>query len=239
MYRSTPESRFGSVVRVTALVTTLVCLTTSGVLLAQREPPSTENAERQAAAARTVTPHGPCKVAGTWIGSSPPFLPDLGDQTLIFVETITPLDRTCQRFSTVLTPINPEFTFSGLFPEATTASSVFGTMTRTGPNEYTVSSITYFAGPPAAGAPVRGPIVYFWTIDGTVTVSCSDNACSEKLQDGILSLYSNTDDPARLFPPLGIVGVTDQDANDDGFADQGEVPLLAAPFPLASRRLGS
>ncbi len=181
-------------------------------------------------------PHGPCKIAGTWIGSSPPFLPDLGDQTLIFAETITPLDSTCQRFSSVLTPVNPELTFSGLFPEAEAASALYGSLVREGPDQYRlVLATTYFTAPPPAGLPIRGPVVYFWTYSGTVT--CLDPACSRKVQEGTLSLYSNIEDPARMFPPLGISGVSDQDTDDDGFADPGEVPLFAAPFPLASRRL--
>lgn len=181
-------------------------------------------------------PSGPCKIAGIWIGSSPPFLPDLGDQALIFSETITPIDDTCQRYSTVLSPINPELTFGGLFPEAEAASDLYGMLLREDPDRYRLLlAATYFTAPPPAGLPIRGPVIYFWTYTGTVT--CLDQACSEKIQEGTLSLYSNIDDPARVFPPLGISGVGDQDADDDGFADPGEVPIFAAPFPLASRRL--
>ena len=184
---------------------------------------------------RYVAPRGACRIAGTWVGSSPPFAPAIGDQTLIFTEIITPLDTTCRRFSSVVTPINPEVTFSGLFPEATGASSLYGTLTRAGRNRYNYEGITYFTGPPAGGLPIRGPVVYFWSYSGTMT--CADDECLDKVQEGVLSLWSNTDDPARDFPPLGIMGVSDQDADDDGFADQGETPIFTAPFPLPSRRL--
>lgn len=183
-----------------------------------------------------ATPKGPCEIAGAWIGSSPPFLPQLGDQTLIFAETITPIDSTCERFTSVLTPVNPELTFSGLFPEAQAASDLFGTLVREDVGLYRLLlSTTYFTAPPPAGLPIRGPVIYFWTYSGTVT--CLDTACSRKIQEGTLSLYSNIDDPGRIFPPLGIAGVSDQDDDDDGFADPGETPIFAAPFPLASRRL--
>lgn len=181
-------------------------------------------------------PDGPCQIAGTWIGNSPPFLPELGDQTLIFAETITPIDSSCRRFSSVLSPINPETTFSGFFPEAKGASDLYATLVRDGSNHYRILlATTYFTAPPPDGVPIRGRVIYFWTYSGTVT--CLDANCSEKLQEGTLSLYSSIEDPNRVFPPLGVFGVVDQDADDDGFADPGAVPIFETSFPLASRRV--
>jgi len=207
-----------------------------GLLAAWALPGTTEayglGQQEHAAAA----PNGPCRIAGTWVGNSPPFLPEIGDQTLIFAETITPIDDSCQRFSSVLTAVNPELTFSGLFPEAEGTSDLYATLVRDGANRYRVLlATTYFTAPPPEGVPIRGRVIYFWTYSGTVT--CIDAGCTEKLQEGTLSLYSNIEDPDRVFPPLGVFGVVDQDTDDDGFADPGTVPIFEAPFPLASRRL--
>lgn len=183
----------------------------------------------------SYAPNGPCQVAGKWVVNAPPFLPELGDQTLIAYVTITPLDPTCRRFSYSLVPVNPELSFAGIFPEAITPPGLVGSMVRIG-GIYELSAIAHSPGAPPAGLPIRGRVLYFWTYDGAV--ACNDAACNRLVQEGTASLFSNIDDPDRSVPEVGIFGVEDQDLDDDGFADEGELPILAAPFPLSGRRVG-
>ncbi|REJ86048.1 MAG: hypothetical protein DWQ36_14960 [Acidobacteria bacterium] len=183
-----------------------------------------------------VAPHGPCKIAGSWLATSPAFLPELGDQTLLAIATITPIDPTCRRFAFELVPVNPELSFAGIFPEATVPPGLFGTLVREA-GGYRLFATAPSPEPPPPGLPIRGRVLYFWTYDATI--DCADASCETFDLLGVVSLFSSIDDPEREVPELGLFGVPDQDRDDDGFADDGEVPLLQAPFPFHGRRIGA
>ncbi|HVS16005.1 MAG TPA: hypothetical protein VMV46_18965 [Thermoanaerobaculia bacterium] len=211
-----------------ALATALVVVTLAGPLRAQPEGAVRTTAEAGFA------PNGPCRVAGTFLVTAPAFLPDVGDQPLLAVVTIAPSDPTCRRFAISLVPVNPELSFAGIFPEAVLPPGLFGSILRD-EGGYGVYAIAHSPGAPPEGVPIRGRVLYFWTYQGTV--SCPDDECFRLLLDGVASLYSSIDDPAREVPELGIFGVRDQDRDEDGFADPDEAPILVAPFQLPGRRV--
>lgn len=220
---------------------TIATLTLALTFLLEGSSPSTGSAllaqdPLPRVASTRVAPHGSCKVAGTFLATAPAFLPELGDQPLLAIQTVTPLDPTCRRFAFSMVPVNPELTFAGIFPEAVTPPGLFGSLVREG-GTYRVTAVAPSPDAPPVGVPIRGRVVYFWTLEGSL--DCIGDACGGLAIEGLASLYSSIDDPEREIPDLGIFGLEDQDRDDDGFADEGEVPLLQAPFPLTSRRVGA
>jgi hypothetical protein len=65
--------------------------------------------------------------------------------------------------------------------------------------------------------------VWYWI--GTATIS-EDGTL---LKDGMWQLYNSID----VLDPL----INDKDADDDGFPDEGVVPLLCGPWPMESKRV--
>lgn len=179
-------------------------------------------------------PPARCDLRGTWIGSLPPFLPELGDQTAIVAATITPLDIFSCQLNASLHPFNPEFTFGGAFPQATAGSpNSYGVYRRVDRDNYEVTLRSYFVKAPAEGVPIRGQVQYWTVIRGTAECVDSD---TQRL-NAVFSLYSNVDDPDLVIPPLGIDGVHDQDGDDDGFEDPGEAPIFSGLLPIIFKRV--
>jgi len=175
-------------------------------------------------------------IAGTWIGkfpieNSPYQIP------LIVTETLTPIDLT-GRFSCVMRMLNSDLTFTGMFPETNSVSDLVGEAVRTGPDTYQLSVVGCGVKKPpledAAWAD-RGQIQYIWVLSGTAI--CIDENNVE--QDLMLSLYSGVENPDFAFPwnPSEPFPLHDQDLDDDGLPDKGEVPIFSAPFSHVSKRV--
>ena len=168
--------------------------------------------------------------AGVWIGNL--FDPDaLGTEFLTVVD-ITPLDAFGIRMSYRLEPINPLGPLApGVFDDATVVPDGHGVLHRRGRNSYEGRVIAYVSGPPDLAAFTRGEIQWFFVIE--FTADCEDDTLTEA---GLLHAYSAIDDPNIVFPPLGIMGVHDQDQDQDGFPDPGEKPLVTLPFEATAKR---
>lgn len=172
-----------------------------------------------------------CDPAGSWVGTSPPLppfykLPTLGTQT------ITPIDPTGKRFTIVVQPTTGDSTFVGLFPDADQIRDSVGILVRTGPRTFRSTTTMYFVKSQTPGSIERSQVIYFWTSSGTI--ECVGDTL---VGTGMMKVYSNVDRPGLIVPPLGIFGVHDQDKDDDGFADPGEVPFFSAPFGGPMKRL--
>ena len=175
-------------------------------------------------------------IAGTWIGkfpieNSPYQIP------LIVTETLTPIDLT-GRFACVMRMLNSDFTFTGMFPEANSVSDLVGEAVRTGPDVYELSVIGCGTKKPVLDGAAwadRGQIQYIWVLSGSAL--CIDENNVE--HDLMLSLYSGIDNPDFAFPwnPGEPFPLHDQDLDNDGLPDEGEVPIFSAPFSHVSKRL--
>ncbi len=174
-----------------------------------------------------------CDIAGSWVGSSPA-IPGLYSIPLLVKESIAPTDPSRMRFTGVTAPQNGDATLSGVFPDADQIPDSVGTYVRSGRRTYRFTTSAHLAKSPPPGTFDRSEILYFWTFTGTV--ECLD--ANTRKSTGFLAFYSNVDRPNLIVPPLGIFGVHDQDKDDDGFADAGEVPFFsAADFEFTFKRL--
>jgi hypothetical protein len=175
-------------------------------------------------------------IAGTWIGkfpteNSPYQIP------LIVTETLTPIDLT-GRFAYVMRMLNSDFTFTGMFPQTNSVTDLVGEAVRTGPDTYELSVIGCGVKKPAledVGWADRGQIQYIWILSGSAICVDEDNV----EHDLMLSLYSGIDNPDFAFPwnPGEPFPLHDQDIDDDGLPDEGEVPIFSAPFSHVSKRV--
>jgi hypothetical protein len=185
------------------------------------------------AASSTFAQSSPsCDVAGAWVGNAPP-IPGVYDIGFVVTEAVSPMDPSGHRFTAVTQPVNGDPTFGGLFPDADLLRGALGTYVRTGPRTFQVGLVDYFVKSAPTGSFERGEILYFERFNGTA--ECLD--ANTKVFSGNVSLYSNVDRPDLVVPPLGIFGVHDQDADDDGIADEGEVPFVAISFAVTYKRL--
>ena len=183
--------------------------------------------------AQTPLPPPACDIAGTWVGTSP-VIPGIYSIPLLITASVTPTDPFGKRFTAVIAAVNGDATFAGLFPDADRVlRDSVATYVRSDPGTYRFTVVQYFVKSAPAGSFDRGQILYFSTLSGMV--ECLD--ATTLRQSGMLSVYSNVDRPGLIVPPLGIFGVHDQDKDDDGFADEGEVPFLFLPFDLTYKRL--
>jgi len=164
-----------------------------------------------------------CDIAGAWVGNSPP-IPGFYTRTVIVTISFVPTDPTGKRFTAGgVGPANGDNTFGGLFPDADQNTASAYTIVRSRPGTYQFTATSYFTKSPKPPNFDRGEILYFWTFSGTA--ECTD--ANTVVFSGMLSVYSNVD-----RPPFH-----DQDKDDDGFADAGEVPFLHVPFGLTYKRL--
>jgi hypothetical protein len=190
-------------------------------------------AESSQSQGRSRLPPADYDIAGAWVGSSPP-IPGFYSNPLLGTVSVTPTDPSRKRFAAVIQAVNAEVTFGGLFPDAERHPDSVATYVRSGPRTYLFTWIVYFVKSPPPGVFERAEMLYFWTFSGAVEFL---DANTHKLT-GLLSVYSNVDRPDLVVPPLGIFGVHDQDQDDDGFADEGELPFVSfADFAITFKRL--
>lgn len=161
-------------------------------------------------------------IAGIWI-SSQQNSPE--DNPYIWTETITPLDDTGMRYAYRAWSPNPGVNYDWLgLTESRVHGLALGQLVQTGENEYYFTIICHgAAGMSEDHAHAQLQWVWYWI--GTATIS-EDGTL---LKDGMWQLYNSID---VLDPVIG-----DKDADDDGFPDEGVVPLLCGPWPMESKRV--
>jgi hypothetical protein len=150
-----------------------------------------------------------CRVEGAWVSSfTGPW-----DKPLIMQETLTPLDPAGKKMAYFMHLVNPDATFAFPFPpfsETDYLSDLVGEAVKTGQNSYDFSLIGYGVKEVEND---RGDITYIWTVTGTV--SCVDGEHKTDIVN--IAVYKG-----------------DQDADKDGYPDEGEEPFLCTPTgPLA------
>jgi len=186
------------------------------------------------------TPAAAFDIAGVWMGSDPA-IPDVYTQPLLTTTVVTPADPSGHHFTYVAQGINGDPTFMGLFPEATQLATQVGTMVRTGPRTFATTAAQYFVKPPGLGTTQfgtwdRGEVQYFFVSSGTVTMLDANT----QQEEGTLAFYSKVDrtevDP--MFTSIfGITELHNQDQNNDGLPDAGEVPFVCFPSSALTKRL--
>ena len=154
-----------------------------------------------------------CRMQGAWVSS---FAGGPWDRPLIIQETISPQDPAGMKLTYVMRPVNPDATFGFPFPpfsEAEYISELIGEATKTGPDTYDISLIGYGAKNNEAD---RDTILYIWTVNGTMTCIDGEN----KTDMVYLSVYEAA-----------------QDADSDGFPDEGEEPVFClGPMTLSAAK---
>ncbi|UCC63310.1 MAG: hypothetical protein JSV36_21675 [Anaerolineae bacterium] len=150
-----------------------------------------------------------CRISGSWIG----YLKEPpGVPTLMMQETLTPLDPAAKRLAYVLRLVNPDATFFGLDPGADYMTELVGEVVKTGEDTYDFSAIGYAT----RTVPGRNEIRYIWVLSGSM--ECEGNT---KIDTASISVF-----------------MAGQDSDEDGFPDEGEVPVLYIPpstFSTAKR----
>jgi hypothetical protein len=155
-------------------------------------------------AGNDVEARSSCHLEGSWVSSfTGPW-----DKPLIMQETIIPLDPGGKKMAYFMHLVNPDATFAFPFPpfsETDYSSDLVGEAVKTGPNSYDFSLIGYGI---RGVENDRGDITYIYTVTGTV--SCVDG--EHKTDNMNIAVY------------LG-----DQDADKDGYPDEGQEPFFCTP----------
>ena len=161
-------------------------------------------------------------IAGVWISgqqSSPE------DNPWIWTETLTPLDDTGMRYAYRGSSPNGSVHEGMLGLSGVRVPGVaIGEFVQTGENEYYFTVICHAAGTiPEENA--HGELKWVWYWIGTAKLSEEGTL----VKDGMWQFYNSMD----VMDPV----ITDKDADDDGFPDEGAVPLLCGPWPMESKRV--
>jgi hypothetical protein len=161
-------------------------------------------------------------IAGVWIStqqSSPE------DNVWIWTETLTPLDDTGMRYAYRGSSPNGSVHEGMLGLSGVRVPGVaIGEFVQTGENEYYFTVICHAAGAiPEENAHGELKWVYYWI--GTASLSEEGTL----VKDGMWQFYNSMD----VMDPV----IADKDADDDGFPDEGAVPLLCGPWPMESKRV--
>lgn len=165
-------------------------------------------------------------IAGTWI-STQQTSPE--DNVWIWTETLTPLDNTGMRYA-----------YRGSSPNGSVHEGMLGLsgvrvpglalgeFVKTGENEYYFTVICHAASAiPEENA--HGKLKWVWYWIGTASLS-EDGTL---VKDGQWQFYNSED---VTVDDSGTV-IVDKDTDDNGFPDEGVVPLLCGPWPMESKRV--
>jgi hypothetical protein len=190
-------------------------------------------ADKDGPTADRSLPAGACDIAGSWVSTSPA-IPGVYANPLVAGAVVAPTDVSRQEFTAVVKAMNAEPTLGGMFADADSWVDSVTTFVRSGPRNYQFTQLGYAV---KSLYPThvfdRGQILYFAVFSGTAKFLAANTV----KMTGTFSMYSNIDRPELIVPPLGINGVHDQDKDDDGLADPGEVPFLSLPFEVTMKRL--
>ena len=145
-----------------------------------------------------------CRVEGAWVSSfTGPW-----DKPLIMQETLTPLDPEGKKMAYFMHLVNPDATFGFPFPPFSKTdylSDLVGEAVKTGRNSYDFSLIGYGVKEEEKD---RGDITFIQIVTGTV--SCVDGEHKTDIVN--IAVY-----------------MADQDADKDGYPDEGAEPFLCTP----------
>ncbi len=161
-------------------------------------------------------------IAGVWI-SGQQTSPD--DNPWIWTETLTPLDDTGMRYAYRGSSPNGSVHEGMLGLSGVRVPGVaIGEFVQTGENEYYFTVICHAAGAiPEENA--HGELKWVWYWIGAASLSEEGTL----VKDGMWQFYNSMD----VMDPV----IADKDADDDGFPDEGAVPLLCGPWPMESKRV--
>lgn len=143
-------------------------------------------------------------LAGAWIAT-------LAEFNIITEYTITPVNPEHTEFISVLRQVKPDPTLGGGFPEADRETDWIGTTVQTGWNSFESTVVRY--GTKKVEDQPQPQIVYIMVMYG-----------SGRLVD--LNTIEAGGTTAIFLP--------EQDADGDGFPDEGEVPIWCGPYTLTS-----
>jgi len=161
-------------------------------------------------------------IAGVWI-SSDRNTPE--DNTYLWTETITPLDNTGRRYAYQAWSPNPEANWSGIgLTGVRVHGHALGELVQTGDNEYYFTILCHAAKAIPEGD-LHAELQWLWWWVGTARLSDEGTL----VKDGQWQLYNSVD--------VLEGSILDKDADDDGFPDEGAVPLLCGPWPQESKRV--
>lgn len=161
-------------------------------------------------------------LGGVWI-SSAQNSPE--DNPWIWTETLTPLDSAGTRYAYRAWSPNPGVNYDWLgLTESRVHGLALGEFVQTGENEYYFTVICHGAkGLSEDHGHAQLQWVWYWV--GTAWLSDEGTL----VKDGMWQLYNSVD----VLDPL----IGDKDSDDDGFPDEGVVPLLCGPWPMESKRV--
>lgn len=161
-------------------------------------------------------------IAGVWINSSQNS-PE--DNPYLWTETITPLDNTGTRYAYRAWSPNPEANWSQLgLTGVRVHGHALGQLVQTGDNEYYFTVLCHAAKAIPEGD-LHAELQWLWWWVGTAHLSDEGTL----VKDGQWQLYNSVD--------VLDGSIADKDADDDGFPDEGAVPLLCGAWPQESKRV--
>lgn len=147
--------------------------------------------------------------AGTWVITVPTLM---GNITMLHI--IYPQDLTGTRYGGILKQVNENPTFFGTFPEAEGGAEIWATQTvRTGPDSFETTLLYY------TNKKGEGPLAETVTI-GIANATWRLTGPDTNEGESMLAIY-----------------LAEQDADGDGFPDEGQEPALCTPFTYTSKRL--
>jgi len=161
-------------------------------------------------------------IAGCWI-SSQQNTPE--DNIWIWTETLTPLDNTGTRYAYRGSGANGSVHEGMLGLSGVRVPGVaLGQFVQTGKNEYYFTVICHAAGA-IPEENTHGELKWVWYWVGTAHLSDEGTL----VKDGMWQFYNSVD----VMDPV----IMDKDADDNGFPDEGVVPLLCGAWPMESKRV--
>ena len=161
-------------------------------------------------------------IAGVWV-SSDRNTPE--DNAYLWTETITPLDNTGQRYAYQAWSPNPEVNWSAIgLTGVRVHGHALGQLVQTGDNEYYFTVLCH-AAKAIPEEDLHAELQWLWWWVGTAYLR-EDGTL---VKDGQWQLYNSVD--------VLDGSILDKDADDDGFPDEGVVPLLCGPWPQESKRI--
>lgn len=147
--------------------------------------------------------------AGTWVITVPTLM---GNITMLYI--VYPQDLTGTRYGGIVKQVNENPTFFGTFPESEGGAEIWATQTvRTGPDSFETTLLYY------TNKKGEGPLAETVTI-GIANATWRLTGPDTNEGEAMLAIY-----------------MAEQDADGDGFPDEGQEPVVCMPFTYTSKRL--
>jgi hypothetical protein len=154
-------------------------------------------------------------LGGSWICTVPIEDPELGHiDDLVTEWTLSPQNLECTRFNSVLRQVKQNPTFWGSFPEADRETDWIGLTVQTGWNTFESTVVQY--GTKKVEEQPLPQIVYIQVMYGNGRLVDLNTIEAE----GTSAIF-----------------LQDQDANGDGFPDEGQEPIWCGPYTVTCKRV--